>query len=358
MSHTDYVINKSKKPSDSPYIQQRLLGWKPILTAGTIFPTFFVLGFAFVAIGISFVYFSDEIEELTIDYTDCNSIEYPNKTCADLIGNDRKKSCNCSVNFNIKTFKAPVFLYYALTNFYQNHRQYVISRDDKQLLGKLSSIPSENCEPWRYNEENIPIAPCGAIANSLFSDKLNISSISFGNVPLLRKGIAWPSDKKTKFRNPTGFKSLKDAFKGFAKPKDWTRNVWELDTDPENNGFKNEDLIVWMRTSGLPNFRKLYRRVDHSSKLFKNGLPEGNYTLHVDYRYPVKSFNGTKRMIISTTFFFGGKNPFLGFVYITTGGICILLGIVFLFIHIKYDKNIMEVFNSNTETRLIHFELM
>ena len=39
------------------------------------------------------------------------------------------------------------------------------------------------------------------------------------------------------------------------------REVWELDTvNPGNNGFQNEDLIVWMRTAALPNFRKLYRR--------------------------------------------------------------------------------------------------
>jgi|TARA_B110000971_G_C19688775_1_gene354473 hypothetical protein len=31
--------------------------------------------------------------------------------------------------------KAPVHLYYQLDNFYQNHRRYVKSRDDKQMRG-------------------------------------------------------------------------------------------------------------------------------------------------------------------------------------------------------------------------------
>lgn len=33
-----------------------------------------------------------------------------------------------------------VFMYYGLSNFYQNHRRYVKSRDDSQLNGDLSSL--------------------------------------------------------------------------------------------------------------------------------------------------------------------------------------------------------------------------
>lgn len=75
------------------------------------------------------------------------------------------------------------------------------SRDDSQLLGKLKQTVSDDCAPFIYNEGK-PIAPCGAIANSLFSDILNLTSLSLGKVPLLRKGIAWPSDKEVKFNNP------------------------------------------------------------------------------------------------------------------------------------------------------------
>ena len=68
------------------------------------------------------------------------------------------------------------------------------------------------------------------------------------------------------------------------KPRDWHKNLWELDTEnPDNNGLQNEDLIVWMRTAALPNFRKLYRKVDHSKDPFENGLPAGKYTLNIDY---------------------------------------------------------------------------
>lgn len=68
-------------------------------------------------------------------------------------------------------------MYYGLSNYYQNHRRYVKSRDDDQLLGRLSPTPSTDCVPFAYaDDENgvqKPIAPCGAIANSLFNGNTN-----------------------------------------------------------------------------------------------------------------------------------------------------------------------------------------
>jgi hypothetical protein len=176
------------------------------------------------------------------------------------------------------------------------------------------------------------------------------------DVSLLRTGIAWQSDKEYKFRNPEvpEGSTLQKVFqdKNLIKPRDWGREIWELDTDDaNNNGFQNEDLIVWMRTAALPNFRKLYRRIDHQGE-FETGLPVDGYEyrLFIDYSYKVTQFSGTKSVILSTTSLLGGKNPFLGIAYIVVGCICFIMGIVFLFIHLKFGRTTHEMMNITSHT--------
>jgi hypothetical protein len=123
-------------------------------------------------------------------------------------------------------------------------------------------------------------------------------------IPLRKKGIAWASDVEKKFNNPPidapGIRVIAD--------------------------FEDEDFIVWMRTAGLPNFKKLYRIIDED-------LAAGDYVIDIENNYPVQQFDGRKFIVLSTTSWIGGKNPFLGWAYIVVGIVCFLQGVVFALKH-------------------------
>lgn len=239
------------------------------------------------------------MNEKQLEYTNCLSIS-EGRSCADVIAADIYQSCDCVLNFTLsENFERDVFVYYGLSNFYQNHRRYVKSRDDKQLLGFKNSL-SKDCDPFKLRDikqgqqtKTMPIAPCGAIANSLFNDTFEISFFDvnrnkFSPIKLLNTGIAWATDKSAKFRNPkpdTAGEPLAKTFERYTHPPNWRRNVSELDTrNPSNNGFQNEALIVWMRTAALPTFRKLYARIDHTAdEAYRTGLPAGMYQVKINY---------------------------------------------------------------------------
>lgn len=281
----------SKKPLRTAFKQQQLPAWQPILTPFPVIISFLAIGVAFIPIGIALFLASNAVVEVSQRYD--NNLQCPINS-------------SCTITLNIEEdMKQPVFMYYKLENFYQNHRRYVKSRNDAQLRGdvvtKFSSI--EDCDPLKSKDGSDNPAdfylPCGLIAWSLFNDTFVLKS---GNntIPLRKNGIAWSSDVKQKFNNPPagteGIRIIPD--------------------------FEDEDFIVWMRTAGLPNFKKLYRIIDQD-------VPKGTYTVDIGNNYPVEQFQGKKFVVLSTTTWIGGKNPFLGLAYIVVGCICFLQGVIF-----------------------------
>jgi hypothetical protein len=129
---------------------------------------------------------------VVFDYTDCKSsapstLSPPGTTQYGPINQWKYDNSTkaCTISFSIdNNFQPPVFLYYRLTNFYQNHRTYVKSYDSAQLLGTIVSADSltTSCDPLRkasgvvFNDGSKPDSdaqyyPCGLIANSMFTGK-------------------------------------------------------------------------------------------------------------------------------------------------------------------------------------------
>lgn len=124
-----------------------------------------------------------KVDELSFDYTQCPSA--PRSLTPPSSGDNNgliekwsydQNSNTCTIEFRVeKTLIAPVFLYYRLTNFYQNHRRYVRSYSAAQLSGSALSVDSlTDCAPLDVNPSRVPYYPCGLIANSMFNGMFTI----------------------------------------------------------------------------------------------------------------------------------------------------------------------------------------
>ncbi|XP_067112785.1 transmembrane protein 30C [Osmerus mordax] len=337
----------ARRPDNSAFKQQRLPAWSPMLTPGTVLPFFYCMAVLCVLLGVWLLLTVQNTQELKLDYTKAGTCD----SCFLKRGNASlaTQNCNCTVAFPITTpFKGNVFFYYGLINFHQNLRRYMDSRDDAQMVGRKNSLknPSAYCVPFRVDEKGLPIAPCGAVANSMFNDSFTFyyhpaGGASTTRVPLYRRGITWYTDKNIKFRNPQlENQTLGEVFQGTSKPLYWQKPVYQLDPrTPNNNGFINEDLIVWMREAAFPRFKKLYGVLDRVRDPFTEGLPVGNYSIDISYNFPVQYFQGRKELVLTTVSWFGGQNRFLPIAFLVTGGLVLLVAVVLTVVWWKFGKN-------------------
>jgi len=368
---------KSKRPLDTKFRQQNDKRWHPLLTPVRTVILYLCIGVVFVIIGVTITSAADGVIEVeSADYsTSCciaNCSSKDHTTRVDL------NPCNVTLTVSEK-MEAPVYLYYKISNFFQNHRRYVKSRSDAQLAAEpvTESDLEDDCEEQLYlktpeggKNKSLIIYPCGLVAWSLFNDTLEILNSSSGK-PLdavTEKGIAWQTDIDYKFsNNPDGTSGLN--FAGFAyersqrcadlptqiqKDQCFDANITEAGWCYPGSGYCYEDehFIVWMRTAARPNFRKLYA-------IINTDLDPGTYVVSVsngrilpgypgyqnpwlsrqhlfdasappvpqNFLWPSHPF-GSKSIVLSTTSWVGGKNSTLGVLYILVGSVCMALALV------------------------------
>ncbi|KAG8863764.1 hypothetical protein FRB96_007601 [Tulasnella sp. 330] len=357
----------SKRPANTAFKQQRLKAWQPILTPKTVLPTLFIIGLIFAPIGGLLIWGSSLVTQITIDYTNCDQqgstftqvpkynyelrssdsgkpysppqYSFTNTTTGGTVGQTEA----CTIRFDIPAdLQPPVFVYYKLSNFHQNHRRYVQSQDADQLKGKAvsaSTLDNGNCKPLG-SIDGKPIYPCGLIANSLFNDtignpvQVNSDGTTGNTYTFSQTNIAWPGEAK-KYAEAPGYDSLSDI----VPPPNWGAlypNGYTTDNPPPNLRT-NEHFQNWMRTAGLPTFSKLYGRNDND--VFTNGT----YQMTVYMNFPVAGFGGTKSIVISTVSWIGGKNAFLGWAYVGAAALFILLAVAGTVRHIIKPRKLGDM---------------
>ncbi|TCD68223.1 hypothetical protein EIP91_011292, partial [Steccherinum ochraceum] len=338
--------------------QQRLKAWQPIFTPKTVLPAFFIVGLIFAPIGGLLIWGSSLVTEITLEYTDCdtlnpsssnNSLTFSNMPDFNYrlrssqshapftppqyaFINDTSgplgQQAQCFVQFDIPYDLEPtVLLYYKLTNFFQNHRRYVKSLNTDQLKGKfvsVSDLQNGDCKPlarFQNDTGRFAVYPCGLIANSVFNDTysgLTETTGSGSNYTFSEKGIAWPGEAK-KYATTPGY-NLNEI----VPPPNWGLrfpNGYTTDNPPPDLKA-DEHFQNWMRTAGLPTFTKLWGRNDNDRLL------KGRYQIVANMNYPVRSYKGHKAIVISTVSWIGGKNPFLGWAYVAAASLFVAVAIL------------------------------
>ncbi|XP_021294014.1 putative ALA-interacting subunit 2 isoform X1 [Herrania umbratica] len=319
MTDTDRERDRNKETAFYMFTQQTLPACKPVLTPAWVITIFLFTGCIFIPVGLVTLRASRSVVEI-VDRYDAECVPEPFRIDKISYIQDDSIPKNCSRFLKVhKYMKAPIYIYYQLDNYYQNHRRYVKSKSDQQLLHGQKYHDTSSCQPVEFNNDHT-IVPCGLIAWSLFNDTFKFIR-ERAELKVNRKNIAWKSDRDHKFGKkvyPYNFQN--GTLIGGGK------------LNPRIPLSDQEDLIVWMRISALPSFRKLYGRIEEDLDV------DDVVMVHLMNNYNTYSFSGKKKLVLSTSSWLGGKNDFLGLAFVFVGSSSLILALVFMLLHLRYRR--------------------
>ncbi|KAF4757185.1 hypothetical protein FOZ63_008900 [Perkinsus olseni] len=183
----------ARKYAGNSFMQQRLSAWQPLLSPRWVISSFVSFGMVFLALGaaLSTVHSSEYRKDYTTSAVDGLAV------------------IEIAIDAEME---APIYIYYELSNFYQNHRLFIDSRSDEQLANPAAvrpgADPPAECEPATKSAEGKIYYPCGLVARAVFNDsflmdvrKRNTSEWRRANLNEEAEVIAWQPDLEHRFQN-------------------------------------------------------------------------------------------------------------------------------------------------------------
>lgn len=332
---------ESRRPKYTKFSQQELGSCKPLLTPRDIILVFFLLGAICIPVGILTLRASWSVVELVFRYdtfcimkyaTPANPLDTDEEKSAFMQDDNKRKNCTITIDVT-RHMKQPIYVYYELGNYYQNHRRYVMSVSEQQLRGLSPSASDlDNCKPKDVVNGQV-VCPCGMVAWTLFNDTFEFSTNGFysepGTLYVNQTAIAWAVDREERFNNTVFPINFINNNRTTVANASQIGGAWLNDSQPLS---MNENLMVWMNIAAFPTFRKLYGRIE-------TDLPPGTQlTVNINNLYNTYGFRGRKKIVLSTTSWIGGRNDFLGLSYLVVGCVSVLLGLIFAFVHWKNPR--------------------
>lgn len=317
------------------FVHQELSGYSPIMTGNRVLGFFLLATLILIPLGAAILAASLSVVEYKGRYDNLGALNSTSKADQQsVLWSNQDDGVVQSVTITTtKHMKAPVYVYYELQSFYQNHKRYVRSLVSSQLGGK-NKAPSTlgQCAPQQYVDgtantvdpttgdvltDNAAVDPCGLMPYSYFNDSYVMSQQQPGGdltaIDLDETNIAWASDKNSLYGHyrPTNF-NLIAQYRGGG-------------TINSTNGYVNDDehFLVWMRPGAARTVRKLYARIN-------SDIPAGTVIYAtVNNRYNTYNFGGRKTIVISTHSWVGGHNNALGGIMLAIGGLAFLTAMIF-----------------------------
>lgn len=299
-----------------------------------------IIGIIFICFGIDILVQNGKIVSQGVAYgTDCI-----------LESNGVSKTCTIQATIE-KDMTAPVYLYYKVDNFWQNHRKFFKSIEVNQFRGEYAT--TTDCNPVLKGVDNKDLFPCGLQAWSYFNDEIDVQATrdstticsdtqsGHGDCSTFT-GLALPNDIQ-RIEHPAG-----------ALPSDSTMRTAGTTISDFTFSEKvllnitSEKLNVWMKQAATSTFYKLYSVINYD--LSKDDV----LSFSIDVNFPAAaSYNNHKfpsvGLHLSTAQKYGGKHIVMGYSYLFFGSAIILTIGAIIAAHMvlseKYNDNISSLVN-------------